>query len=255
MIFKDDNNDENINNLFQEEKYEPLYLNLKWTKERLIDILDKRVDYLVKQRYTKQRVTYKDILPRKIAGVPAVNYIITRTLMRPRDIILFINYCIALAANKSAITLHMVIQAEGEYSRTRLRSLAEEWYADYPNLMKFTELLKGRIPSFALEDFGEKEIADFALEVAVNNSCQSDDLFKAAQLLADDLIKTSDFMKIIAQIFYRVGLLGLKVERYEPILWSTEGRPNVSSAQIQPSTKATVHPCFWRILGIKTNLQ
>jgi len=39
---------------FQEEKYESLYLDVEWTKEQLIEVLDSRINHLVKQRYTKQ---------------------------------------------------------------------------------------------------------------------------------------------------------------------------------------------------------
>lgn len=37
---------------FQEEKYRSLYLPLRWTKEQLLLVLDKRVNYLVRQTYT-----------------------------------------------------------------------------------------------------------------------------------------------------------------------------------------------------------
>jgi hypothetical protein len=45
--------------------------------------LDRRVNYLVRQTYTKKRVGYADLLPSKIdKGKSAANYLISRTLMR-----------------------------------------------------------------------------------------------------------------------------------------------------------------------------
>ena len=69
---------------FQEEKYEALYLDLRWTGEQLTQLLDRRIDRLVKQSYTTQQVTHKDLLPRMIDKQPALQYMLDRTLMRPQ---------------------------------------------------------------------------------------------------------------------------------------------------------------------------
>jgi hypothetical protein len=132
---------------FQEEKYESLYLRLNWSEQQLADLLDRRVNHLVRQRYTNQKVSYLDILPTSIEKRPTMEYILERTFMRPRDVILFLNLCISQAASSPKITPSMVKEAEGEYSRQRLRYLADEWYADYPSLLHFTELPRTEDPS------------------------------------------------------------------------------------------------------------
>jgi len=53
---------------FQEEKYESLYLKLEWTPHELSQCLDARVNYLVRERYTKRHVTSHDLLPSTVAG-------------------------------------------------------------------------------------------------------------------------------------------------------------------------------------------
>ena len=51
---------------FQEEKYQSLYLPLQWSRKKITEILDKRVDALVARRYEKRRqVTHRDLLPKK----------------------------------------------------------------------------------------------------------------------------------------------------------------------------------------------
>ncbi len=73
---------------FQEEKYRSLYLPLRWTENQLLDLLDKRVNSLVRQTYTKKSVRYTDLLPVKIEkNNDAAEYLVRRTLMRPRDLI------------------------------------------------------------------------------------------------------------------------------------------------------------------------
>ncbi len=50
----------------KEEKYESLYFDLNWTREQLVDLLDLRINRLVKQRYTKQAVTHEELLPKLV---------------------------------------------------------------------------------------------------------------------------------------------------------------------------------------------
>jgi len=46
---------------FQEEKYRSLYLPIRWTREQLADLLDARVSFMFKRKYTTDGVTLKDI--------------------------------------------------------------------------------------------------------------------------------------------------------------------------------------------------
>lgn len=130
---------------FQEEKYRSLYLSLRWTESQLLEVLDKRVNHLVQQTYTKQSVGYKDLLPTKMDGSTSTGtYLINRTLMRPRDLIEFFNSIIEPAAGKPTITKEMIRDGEGVYSKNRLRSLQDEWISDYPSLVDCAVLLKQR---------------------------------------------------------------------------------------------------------------
>jgi hypothetical protein len=236
---------------FQEEKYESLYLPIEWTRHQLIDLLDARIGTLVRQRYTTRRVTHVDLLPTKINKQPSIDYILERTLMRPRDVILFFNLCIAQATNNPSITAQMVRQAEGEYSRLRLRSLADEWHSDYPTLLSFVELLKGRPPVFPLEDITEEDCLNLCVRLHERALMVTDDVSKAAVDLIETKINCDDFRRVILAAFYRVGLVGLKLEHYESVSWSVGGRRSISAAEIQSGTRIAVHPCFWRTLGIR----
>ena len=51
--------------------------------------------------------------------------------------------------------------------------------------------------------------------------------------------------------FYKISLVGLKLEHYESVSWSIGGRRSVSAAEIQPGTRVAIHPCFWRTLGVR----
>ena len=235
---------------FQEEKYESLYFDLNWTREQLVELLDRRVNRLVRQRYTKQGVTLNDLLPKLVDRTPAIDYILARTLMRPRDVIFFFNACIRQASNNPEITPQMLKQAEGEYSRLRLRSLADEWNADFPDLMLCSELLKNRPSSFILADITDDECIDLTIKLLSQKPQKHNEFADVLGEIEKDPSKTDSLRKILASMFYRVGLVGLKLEAYDSFVWSAGGRRSISAAEIRTGVHLCVHPCFWRSLGI-----
>ncbi len=64
---------------FQEEKYESLFLKLRWSRKELREVLDVRIDKLIRRRYTTQRVHIEDILPRAGRRDDPLEYILDRT--------------------------------------------------------------------------------------------------------------------------------------------------------------------------------
>jgi hypothetical protein len=237
---------------FQEEKYETLYLPIEWTKESLIGLLDARIDKLVRSRYTTATVTHRDLLPAHINKQPSIEYILQRTLMRPRDIILFFNLCIAQAKDNPRITAQTVRQAEGEYSRLRLRSLADEWQSDYPSLLAFVDLLKGRPAQFPLEEISDDDCLAVCVHLNDEGLVREDELSRAAdRLISGTASDYEGFKRGAMAAFYKVGLVGLKLEHHEGVSWSISSRRSVSVSEVRSGTRVAVHPCFWRTLGIQ----
>jgi hypothetical protein len=235
---------------FQEEKYESLYLDLSWTAEQLTEVLDKRIDRMVRQSYTKQSVTHKDLLPKNVEKQPTIEYVLERTLMRPRDMIIFFNACIRQARDNPTVTVEMLKEAEGEYSRQRLRSLADEWVADYPELLTLVETLKNRPARFTVQDITDEQCVSLAIRLLDCKKILDEELVAALRDIENDPTRTTALRNWLVVVFYRVSLVGLKLEAFEAVTWSTMGRRSVSSAEITPTTKVAVHPCFWRSLGI-----
>lgn len=126
----------------QEEKYRSLYLCLGWRENELEQLLDLRVGQLVKEQFTTKPVRLRDLLPASISKEDPVKYILERTMLRPRDAIMFLNECIRAAEGKAKITQTMVLNAEANYSDSRLRALADEWTVDYTNLIELSRFLK-----------------------------------------------------------------------------------------------------------------
>lgn len=198
---------------FQEEKYQSLYLPLQWTPRRILEILDKRVNALVYRRYQKnQPVKHSDFLPQRINKEPISEFITTRA-QRPRDVISFFNKCIEEAEGRPRLSADTLRRAEGEYSRQRLRALGDEWYADYPGLLDFTDILKKRPPSFTLNQVLNNDVSELCLRSVIDHPEDSGVLREHARNVVDGLVHVDSFKRTMFMVFYRIGLIGLKLER------------------------------------------
>ena len=235
---------------FQEEKYQSLYLPLNWSPSQIIELLDRRVDALVARRYQKSRaVKHSDLLPKQVNQVPIKRFITDRA-HRPRDVISFFNNCIDVSEGLSRLSVDKLKLAEGEYSRQRLRALADEWHADYPGLLDFADVLKKRPPSFSLSKIGNSDIAEICLKSAIDHPDEIGILRELARRVVDELIDVEDFKRTLFMVFYRIGLIGLKLETFETASWVGELGQSVSPSEIDDSTNAVVHPTYQRALGI-----
>lgn len=235
---------------FQEEKYRTSTLQLGWTRPQLIHLLDSRINVLVREKYTGQVVTHKDLLPATVGKQSAIDYILDRTLMRPRDVILFFNACIRQADGKATIPVKALREAEGTYSRERLRALGDEWFSLYPNLFYLARLLKQRRDVFAVGDIPLRECEENSLELLVSGQGQDGLDLQFMKLLFEGSITPEEYRTNIVLIFYKVGLVGLKTDSYAPMSWSDIGGVSVSSAEVSPESKVAIHKAFWRCLGV-----
>ena len=235
---------------FQEEKYQSLYLPLRWTPNKIIEILDKRISELVARRYQrKKRVTHSDLLPKKIDETPILKFITDRA-PRPRDVISFFNKCIEAAEGRPRLSVDSLKRAEGEYSRQRLKSLGDEWHGDYPGLLDFMDLLKNRPSSFSLGQVSYGGVVDLCLTSAIEHPNGLGILREHARNVSEGLVNPNDFKRTLFMVFYRIGLIGLKLETFESASWVNELGQGVSPSEIGDTTGIVVHTTYWRALGI-----
>ena len=235
---------------FQEEKFQSLYLPLEWRKDDLLDLLDRRINYLVKRRYTKQSISYADLLPAKVGKQTIEEYLYSRA-GRPRDIIAFFNACILASEGQPQVSNHALRKAEGEWSRSRFRALGTEWTADYPKLLDFAKLLEGKPASFKLRKIDLEDVENLCLEEAANNPDGQGHLQLIASQVVDLFLSLEDARKLIVRIFYKIGLVGLKLRAHQGPSWVDQFGRGVSSAEITEATSIVVHPAYYRELGIR----
>lgn len=231
----------------QEEKYKSLYLRLNWQKDGLEQLMDRRVDQLVKEQYTTQVVRLRTLLPSTLNKQNPIDYLVERTMLVPRDMIMFFNECIRSAEGQATIGKAALSQAETIYSENRLRALADEWSADYPNLIELILFMKGFPEHFRMEDVRDK-IENCMLNFLISNKRQDyiHDLVEE-KFDNDDI---DSFMQEMFKILFQVGAIGIKQEHFTSIYWSFKAQKLITS-EINETALVHIHPAFWRILGIR----
>lgn len=239
---------------FQEEKYSSLYMHVRWTKSQLTEMIDKRLSLLLKDRYKKSEVTHQDILPQHVEGIDAMEYILDRTLLRPRDVIEFFNILIKEAVEVESVTENMVKKALRLYSRERLDSLYYEWTADYPKLKQWVKLLREKGTDFFCGSIDLKKIENLCVEYALENplaaSKDIDYLYHLSFEVGEGRLDPADFLSNLIHIFYKVGLVGVRIKGDTEPSWSYEINKKITVDDIDKQTMVFVHPCFRSALNI-----
>lgn len=236
---------------FQEEKYESFYLPIHWNKQQLEMLLDRRVSALIREQYTKQNVRLANIVPKRLGSKPAIEYILDRTFMRPRDAILFLNMCLEKAQGKAAIGVKDVRAAEGEYSTKRLRSLNDEWGRVYPGLLCYVKILERRTFSFRYGNITKEQIDAFLMDICNAQDCEHDPIYREAQLHTEGKRTANGFLNNLFRTLYKLGVVGVKTDSHTPTRWSYMNEATLPEGEVKPTSSIYVQPTFWRVLGIE----
>lgn len=139
----------------QEEKLRALVLDMRWHRVDLENLLDERVRS-ASQEGGSPIPNLAAMLPNsnRTMGRP-MDYLLDRTLLRPRDAIAFANECLLVGAGKRRLAWSDIKTAELSYSGKRLLALRDEWKATYPGIDQVFERLRRsptRIPKSELTE-------------------------------------------------------------------------------------------------------
>jgi hypothetical protein len=238
---------------FQEEKFSGYYIHLKWTRQQLCDLLDRRVSRLYQRQYTQNDVGLSDLLPpNQIEKGSASDYILDRTFFRPREAIAFMNKCIEKAEGKSRLTVQIIRDAESTYSAERLNSVYDEWRREYPYLRDLVALVRGGRPETKIRDLSVEEIESFSLRFYSSQKFASDPaLAELAENAAMDAVPWGlPLLRRIIAILYQTGILGVKLLPNSARMWSFEDRAIIDPQEISEETVIFVHKAFHRALSV-----
>ncbi len=140
------------------QKHRDLVETIHWTEESLLELIAKRI------RHSAQDRGYDGEMLKKVsdigcwsavfsgtAGRQAFQYVMDRTLYRPREVIQF---CTEALENARGRVSHLPLpnvaltKAERGYSEERAKDIAAEYRYQYPGPMNVFDVFRGRCPTF-----------------------------------------------------------------------------------------------------------
>jgi hypothetical protein len=245
--------DETRDGGFQQEKYEAYYARVKWRETELVELIRKRVNEVYRHKYAKVEIDLKSLFPSDRKGQSALPYIFERTFFRPRDVISYVNLCLALAEDRPRISWQVIHEAEEKYSKGRLKSLFDEWLARFPSLQRVSEMVVGLPETFTRSAFSEMALNDLAANIAEKSN--NDEVGRLCEnLLSTESRHTlADLTSAILKLLYHVGVIGVKMSPESPRVWSYRDGEDLSYGDMKRASSFRVHKMFWRALRIKTN--
>ncbi len=237
----------------QEEKFRSLVLQMRWPKRDLEEMMDERVRYVSKQS-DSNLTSVCDLLPlADDAKGYAFDYILDRTLMRPRDTISFINECLSLHSGQGYLTWEDILSAEKSYSENRLLALRDEWKPTYPDIQKVLALFRKAELPISKDRLGE--YLDDAMLLL------SDPSFRGVRwmtMLSESMWEANgdkswtDLYQPLVKMLYDVGFLGLGQSLDGSTLYSYE-KPDFTDnpLNVEDADEFVIHPAYHLALGIK----
>lgn len=209
---------------------------IRWTQDQLISILEKRINFnRQREGYPEIDESFFSVFPRTIGTANTDNWLIEKTLSRPRELIQLARYY-AEDVNDSAPSDKKLKSAEPTYSGWKLDDLCAEYSNQYPGLSSIMSYWK---TNFRRRKYHLKrvEVDEILLDIMSNVAL---DCHWFNQLI--DNTDTSEFLRIL----YEIGFLG------DFVLGGQGGSRTYYAYQEyhEPSfEEIQIHPCFRRAVN------
>jgi hypothetical protein len=230
----------------QEEKFRSLTLNVRWTRNELVGMLDERVRAAAEQYEVAGLSSIEDLVPHpNNTRGNALEYVLDRTLMRPRDAIAYLNECLTLASGKPKLTWDLLHAAERSYSYKRLLALRDEWKATYPGIdevfAKFTQA-----PEVMSQNMLTKRLDEAILLMADRNFSGVVWMTTLSEPVWDSTNREwAEMYHPLFRLLFNLGFLGCRMPRDNTIIY-VQDQPEFaeSVSSLSRAFEFYIHPTF-----------
>ena len=241
---------DNIPALYDDaQKVRDIIQTVEWDETRLLELIAKRISRRFPEldlwsHEKRWNAVFSDVL--QYRQTKSFNYIVDRTLYRPREIIQFCNDVADHARQHDPpvevpFDYKQIGEAEYAYSEARLKDICAEYRFQYPGLQSVTETFRGRSYNLDTSDLVEHLLRVILREIPIEQT---------AVAWCDSL----DPHDLIA-ILWAVGFLraqavgGLKARRRSGS--SYLGSHQISALNLRTVPRFHIHPMFRSYLGLK----
>jgi hypothetical protein len=239
---------------FQREKLDDYFVHIKWTKVLLRQLVNSRIQSLFRGQYAARAIEFEDVFPFNVGNVDPFEYILERTLMRPRDVIAFVNECLEVAQGNYEVTGTMIKRAEINFSRIRRDALEQEWQSAFPSIKRLIDFVGNRQKAIITFDelCSQKEADDVALAIYSEKKIDFDPLYEVASAHYEkDTGLGEDLIKPIVGALYRVGAIGVKLKNGSRFMYSHMDEALLPIAQLTEDARVRIHPMLWGALRLQ----
>jgi hypothetical protein len=244
---------------FQRDKFKDYHTRITWKDFELKTLIDRRVSKLFKKQYTNDSVTLADIFEDNRTGSDYFNYICERTMLRPRDVLAYVNAIFERCGGKSKITLKDIRSVELDYSKERRLALVDEWRESIPCVDHLISFLANRKLSAT---FRIGAISDDVIDSLATTICSdfgdSDSVivrFAKAHFEEHNIESRRRFSFRVISTLYRIGALGLRTQENSRVQFSFVSKPSISIDELSENTWCAVHPMLWQNLGRRAEVK
>lgn len=240
---------ENIPDLYEDaQKVRDVIQNIDWNEEDLQRLICKRIiassgNWNGKDELDAWHEVFVDELAYR--KTRSVNYLMDRTLYRPREIIQFCNDIKDNNLNSDTFPwdYHSILGAEFEYSKSRTEDIASEYKYQYPGLKSIFETFRGRTSNIERPD-----LEFHCLEISLNEKDVSEE--------AKKWVLGIDY-NVLIKILWEVGFLKVyQVGRTKGNARAGSqylGAYQIGSVSTETITRFQIHQLFRSFLNIKEN--
>lgn len=231
------------------QKYRDLIEIIDWDETSLLELMASRIRYSVEalrkirdNEYCWSAVFNEVLEYRKNKSF---NYMVDRTLYRPREFIEFATQAVEEAKSTKDFSFPMdysvIANAENRYSADRTKDIAAEYRFEFPGLDSVFEVFRGEV--YALD---RERLEEICLNIATDGTS----IDEAARIWAHDRDPSH-----LIDILWRVGFLralaagGVKARRRSGSQYV--GPHQVANLSLHNIARFQVHPMFRSHLGLK----
>jgi hypothetical protein len=216
-----------------------------WDEASLLRMLAKRIRHAVPALASVEDTSaWTAIFPETLdyRNSKSFNYLVDRTLYRPREIIQFVSDVIETAKRNGNLDISYptITEAEVLYSQARTQDIAAEYKFQYPNLLNIFESFRGRTYSFTRQD-AETIATEISLKEPKVGGAGNWAYMQEPEAILD--------------VLWRIGFLraqivgGLKARRRSGSQYV--GSHQVNTINLKSVTRYQVHPMFRTFLSMK----
>lgn len=212
------------------DKFRSDEVRISWHPEALHDLARTRAALSLRRPVSAEEL-WRLIFPPSVAGEPVRDYLVQRSLSRPRDIIQFLTLCRDAADRLGHATVHEadVLEATEQFSRWKLEDLAKEYNVGFP---------------FLRPVFAQFENAGYAVN-RTEFTARFDEIRDALHERYSDYAEQLTAQGVI-EALYGIGFLG--VSRGDGIVYAGD-----SLWPVQPyEDELQIHPCFRPALNCRS---